>query len=73
MKQPEVVLRDLVRQWFAKAETGFLCRGAARKGRGTTPLSYFDQYEMQRDNIHRFGPSYLALQSFAGGVAPVTG
>ncbi|MFZ1085996.1 MAG: ferritin-like domain-containing protein [Terracidiphilus sp.] len=26
--------------------------------------SHFDQYEKQRDNIQRFGPSYLALQSF---------
>ena len=26
--------------------------------------SHFDQYEQQRDNIQRFGPSYLALQSF---------
>jgi len=39
---------------------------------------HFDQYEKQRDNIHRFGPSYLALQSFGGGTsqggaAPVTG
>ena len=25
---------------------------------------HFDQYEKQRDNIKRFGPSYLALQSF---------
>ena len=38
---------------------------------------HFDQYEKQRDNIHRFGPSYLALQSFGGGppqagAAPVT-
>jgi bacterioferritin len=28
---------------------------------------HFDQYEKQRDNIQRFGPSYLALQSFGGG------
>jgi bacterioferritin len=39
---------------------------------------HFDQYEKQRDNIKRFGPSYLALQSFGGGAsqggaAPVTG
>ena len=26
--------------------------------------SHFDQFEKQRDNIQRFGPSYLALQSF---------
>jgi len=31
---------------------------------------HFDQYEKQRDNIQRFGPSYLALQSFGGGAAP---
>ena len=30
---------------------------------------HFDQYEKQRDNIQRFGPSYLALQSFGGGQA----
>jgi bacterioferritin len=30
---------------------------------------HFDLYEKQRDNIKRFGPSYLALQSF-GGAAP---
>ncbi|HWT78356.1 MAG TPA: bacterioferritin [Candidatus Methylomirabilis sp.] len=28
---------------------------------------HFDQYEKQRDNIRRFGLSYLALQSFGGG------
>ncbi|HXK02299.1 MAG TPA: ferritin-like domain-containing protein [Verrucomicrobiae bacterium] len=31
--------------------------------------SHFDQFEKQRDNIKRFGPSYLALQSFGGGEA----
>jgi bacterioferritin len=31
---------------------------------------HFDQYEKQRDNIKRFGPSYLALQSFGGGSVP---
>jgi len=25
---------------------------------------HFDQFEKQRDNVKRFGPSYLALQSF---------
>jgi bacterioferritin len=30
---------------------------------------HLDQYEKQRDNIKRFGPSYLALQSFGGGAA----
>lgn len=37
---------------------------------------HFDQYEKQSDNIKRFGPSYLALQSFggpAGGGAPTPG
>jgi len=34
---------------------------------------HFDQYEKQRDNIHRFGPSDLALQSFGGGTPAVTG
>jgi bacterioferritin len=29
---------------------------------------HFDQYEKQRDNIKRFGLSYLALQSFGGTV-----
>jgi bacterioferritin len=27
---------------------------------------HFDQYDKQRDNIQRFGLSYLALQSFSG-------
>jgi bacterioferritin len=31
---------------------------------------HFDQYEKQRDNIKRFGLSYLALQSFKGDAAP---
>ena len=31
---------------------------------------HFDQYEKQRDNVKRFGLSYLALQSFGGGAAP---
>jgi bacterioferritin len=26
--------------------------------------AHFDQFDTQRDNIKRFGPSYLALQSF---------
>jgi bacterioferritin len=38
---------------------------------------HFDQFEKQRDNIQRFGPSYLALQSFGaatqGGAPPVAG
>ena len=37
---------------------------------------HFDLYEKQRDNIKRFGPSYLALQSFGGpaaGSAPAAG
>jgi bacterioferritin len=28
--------------------------------------THFDLYEKQRENIQRFGPSYLALQSFGG-------
>jgi len=28
---------------------------------------HFDQFEKQRDNVNRFGLSYLALQSFDGG------
>jgi len=31
---------------------------------------HFDLYEKQRDNIKRFGLSYLALQSFGGGASP---
>ncbi len=31
--------------------------------------SHFDQYEKQYQNIKRFGLSYLALQSFGGGVS----
>ena len=27
---------------------------------------HFDVFEKQRDNVKRFGPSYLALQSFGG-------
>lgn len=33
---------------------------------------HYDQYEKQRDNIQRFGPSYLALQSF-GSAGPEPG
>jgi len=32
--------------------------------------THYDQFEKQRDNIQRFGPSYLALQSFGGGSEP---
>ena len=28
---------------------------------------HFEQFDQQLDNISRFGPSYLALQSFASG------
>ena len=31
---------------------------------------HFDLYEKQHDNIQRFGPSYLALQSFGGAMPP---
>jgi bacterioferritin len=31
---------------------------------------HFDQFEKQRDNIKKFGLSYLALQSFNAGAAP---
>jgi len=31
---------------------------------------HFAQFEQQRDNIKRFGPSYLALQSLGGGAEP---
>ena len=37
---------------------------------------HFDQYDKQLDNIKRFGPNYLALQSFnagAGTAAPAPG
>ena len=30
---------------------------------------HFDQFEKQREKVKRFGPSYLALQSFGGGPA----
>ncbi|MBP7935697.1 MAG: bacterioferritin [Phycisphaerae bacterium] len=30
---------------------------------------HFDEFEKQFDNIKRFGPSYLALQSFSGGAS----
>lgn len=37
--------------------------------------SHFDQFDKQLENIRRFGPSYLALQSFDGKTAgpPVAG
>jgi bacterioferritin len=34
---------------------------------------HFDLFEKQCDNIKRFGPSYLALQSFGGGTPGVAG
>lgn len=33
---------------------------------------HLDQFEQQRDNIKRFGPSYLALQSFGDKTAKVS-
>ncbi|MCC7497788.1 MAG: bacterioferritin [Bryobacterales bacterium] len=33
---------------------------------------HFDQFEKQRDNIERFGESYLALQSFGASEPPST-
>ncbi|NLX96589.1 MAG: bacterioferritin [Rhodopirellula sp.] len=35
--------------------------------------SHFDEFDKQLDNIKRFGPSYLALQSFAPGGTPAAG
>jgi len=32
---------------------------------------HFDQFEKQRDSVKRFGPSYLALQSFGGNMRNV--
>ena len=34
---------------------------------------HFDQYEKEMEKIERFGPSYLALQSFGQGEAKPTG
>lgn len=34
---------------------------------------HYDQFEKQHDNIKRFGPSYLALQSFGAGETPQGG
>jgi bacterioferritin len=34
---------------------------------------HFDQYDKQLDNIKRFGPNYLALQSFGGPAAAGAG
>jgi bacterioferritin len=35
--------------------------------------SHFDAFDKQLDNIKRFGPSYLALQSFEAGEAGAKG
>jgi bacterioferritin len=35
--------------------------------------THFDEFDKQLDNIKRFGPSYLALQSFATGATPAAG
>jgi bacterioferritin len=35
--------------------------------------SHFDEFDKQLDNIKRFGPSYLALQSFAPAAEPAGG
>jgi bacterioferritin len=34
---------------------------------------HFDEFDMQLDNIKRFGLSYMALQSFGGGAQPPAG
>ena len=39
----------------------------------TDEEGHFDQFEKQRDNIQRFGPSYLALQSFGSGPESASG
>jgi bacterioferritin len=39
----------------------------------TDEETHFDEFDKQLDNIKRFGPSYLALQSFAQGPAPAAG
>jgi bacterioferritin len=35
--------------------------------------THFDEFDKQLDNIKRFGPSYLALQSFAKGAESAAG
>jgi bacterioferritin len=35
--------------------------------------THFDEFDKQLDNIKRFGPNYLALQSFAKGAEPAAG
>jgi HEPN domain-containing protein len=46
MKQPEVVLRDLVRQWFAKAELDF--RAAERLVKDPEPLREIIAFHCQQ-------------------------
>jgi HEPN domain-containing protein len=46
MKQPEVVLRDLVRQWFAKAELDY--RAAERLVRDPEPLREIIAFHCQQ-------------------------
>ena len=46
MKQPEVVLRDLVRQWFAKAELDF--RAAERLVKDPEPLREIIAFHSQQ-------------------------
>jgi HEPN domain-containing protein len=46
MKQPEVVLRDLVRQWFAKAELDY--RAADRLVKDPEPLREISAFHCQQ-------------------------
>jgi bacterioferritin len=46
----------------ADSATKYLFEDLVRQEEG-----HFDQFEKQADNIKRFGPSYLALQSFGQG------
>lgn len=85
IKDPEAVLvkamemeDDGVRSYNAAAlECGALADSASKQifeQLVKDEEMHYDQYEKQRDNIQRFGPSYLALQSFgSGGPEPGAG
>ena len=56
MKQPEVVLRDLVRQWFAKAELDFCA--AARLVKDPEPLREIIAFHCQQA-VEKYLKAYL--------------
>jgi len=81
---PEAILKQAAQmeQEAVNTYNQFATESAANADSATKQLfetlvndeeAHFDEFDKQLDNIKRFGPSYLALQSFAGATPATPG